>query len=72
VLLFPKAAGIITKLIQATISNGQQAQLIQVRVIETPATTQISQQAVADDVSQCALCLLPGQPHELGGAQVFN
>ena len=57
--------------LQAAIADAQQAELIQVGVVETPAPAQITDQAVADDVTQGTLRLFAGQAHELGGLEVF-
>ncbi|MNR16582.1 hypothetical protein D3C85_1331940 [compost metagenome] len=69
---FAKDSRVGTKIIQAAITNGQQTQLIQVWIVESPAATQITQQAVADDVAQSALRFLPSQTHQLGCAQVLS
>ncbi|MNY57129.1 hypothetical protein D3C86_1932870 [compost metagenome] len=69
---FAKDSRVGTKIIQAAITNGQQTQLIQVWIVESPAATQITQQAVADDVAQSALRFLPSKTHQLGCAQVLS
>ena len=61
-----------TELGQASVLDGQQVELVEVRVVEAPSAAQVSQQAVTQDEAQRALGLLAGQAHELGGLQVLG
>ena len=64
--------GLSHEFIQPAICDGQQIELVQVGVVETPAPAQVTQEPVADDETHGALGILAGQPHQFGGAQVFG
>ena len=67
-----KQGGLCREFIQPAISDGQQVELIQIGVVETPTAPQVTQESVADDEAHGALRILPGQTHQFGGAQVFG
>ena len=58
--------------VQAAITDVDQAELVEIGIVEPPAPAQIAEQTVTDNEAQRSLRFLPRQPHEFGVAQIFD
>ena len=47
--VFCECTSVCAEFVQATIANGQQPQLVKIRVVVAPATAQVAQQSIGDD-----------------------